>query len=298
LIVDKNRISSSFTSNLNPMLVWGISVTALLGLIFGSFLNVCISRLPHGQSIVRPRSHCMHCGTMIPWYDNLPVVSWILLRGRCRSCKWQISWRYPLIELGTAALWVSCWLVFYFGGDPLAAPLAAVTAASRAVFCYLLLGLAVMDWETLLLPDEFTLTGIGLGVVWQIFWCLLNATSTQSAVEKILLVVAKIAVAAFVVLAIRWIYQQIRHREGMGLGDAKLMAMLAAWLGLEQTLLVFFLAVVSASLFALLLLAAQRKKQEAWAEQQIPLGTFLCFCGIYAVFFGEITLHWYESFLK
>jgi leader peptidase (prepilin peptidase) / N-methyltransferase len=240
----------------------------------------------------------MQCSTMISWYDNLPVVSWIFLRGRCRSCKTAISWRYPFVESATAVLWVSCWLVFYFSGESLPLPLAAVTAASRAVFCYLLLGLAVMDWETLLLPDEFTWTGIGLGVLWQIFWCLLNATSTKNAIEAILLVVGKIAIAAFVVLGIRWIYQQVRHREGMGLGDAKLMAMLAAWLGLGQTLLVFFLAVVSGAIFALVLLIVQRKGQEAWAERQIPLGTFLCVSGIYAVFFGEKTLLWYESLLK
>src|SRR5262249_15653663 len=160
--------------------------------------------------------------------------------------------------------------------------------------CFLLLGLAIMDWETLLLPDAFTWTGIALGILWQIFWCMLNATSTESAVEKILWVIARVVIAALVVLVIRWTYQKIRNREGMGLGDAKLMAMLAAWLGLEQTLLVFFLAVVSGSFFALVLLAFQRRNQQAWAERQIPLGTFLCLSGIYAVFLGDRTLHWYE----
>lgn len=274
------------------------ALAGLLGLIFGSFLNVCISRLPQGQSIVSPRSHCMHCNAAIPWYDNVPVVSWLVLRGRCRSCDIRIQWRYPFVELATAGLWIACWMVFYVSNGSLASPLAAAQAAAMAVFCFLLLGLAVMDWETLLLPNEFTWTGIGIGLVWRILWFNLNTTSTPKAIEEILLAVAQIAVAGLFILVIRWVYQLLRHREGMGLGDAKLLAMLAAWLGWERTLLAFFLAVVSAAFFALLLLAAHRGNREAWAERPIPLGTFLCISGLYAVFFGFGTWSWYMGFLK
>jgi leader peptidase (prepilin peptidase) / N-methyltransferase len=279
------------------MILWEISLIAVLGLVFGSFLNVCISRLPEGQSIVRPRSHCMHCGATIPWYDNLPVISWILLRARCRQCKGLISWRYPLIEIGTAGLWVACWLVFCVTNTYLVFPFSALLALEQAIFCFLLLGLAFMDWEALLLPDEFTWTGIGLGILWHLFWAWLKATSLQQSLKEILWLFARIMIAALIVLIIRWIYQLVRHREGMGLGDVKLMAMLAAWLGLQQTLLVFFLAVIAGAVFAMILLFFHRGDQTSWAERQIPLGTFLCFAGIYAVFFGPATLRWYEGFL-
>lgn len=239
----------------------------------------------------------MHCGTMIPWYDNLPVISWLILRARCRSCKGLISWRYPVVEIGTAVLWIGCFLNFVVIRPQLSFPFSGLLAAGEAVFCFLLLGLSVMDWETLILPNEFTFAGIGLGILWQIFWSWIWESSVQQSLKQILWVLTKVVAATMIILVIRWTYQLIRHREGMGLGDAKLMAMLAAWLGLKQTLLAFFLAVVAGALFSFVLLAFFRGDKEAWSERQIPLGTFLALAGLYAVFFGPATVRWYESFL-
>src|SRR5271165_1343630 len=127
----------------------------LLGLVFGSFLNVCVSRLPRHESVAAGRSRCPECGKPIRALDNVPLLSFLVLRGRCRDCGERISWRYPAIELATAALWVLSWLEFGL----------TVEAVGMAVFCFLALGLAAMDAETMLLPNAFTLPGIVLGVV-------------------------------------------------------------------------------------------------------------------------------------
>lgn len=280
------------------MIVWEISIAAALGLIFGSFLNVCISRLPHDQSVITPRSHCPRCGKTIAWYDNIPVLSWILLVGRCRNCKEAISWRYPLVELANAGLWVACYL-FFFRIDPhYDAPLAAAMAVAQAFFCFLLLGLAVMDWETLILPDEFTWTGIATGILGQSLWSWLNAPSTMDTIEDMIWVIVRTALAALLILIIRWLYLVIRKQEGMGLGDAKLMAMLAAWLGFERALLTFFLAVITGAIFSLILLAVNWGEPQKWSQKRIPLGTFLCLSGIYSAFYGAATLQWYLALLQ
>src|SRR5580698_968066 len=146
----------------------------LIGLLLGSFLNVCISRIPRGQSIIRPRSHCPQCSVLIRWYDNIPIVSWIILRGRCRACHQSIPWRYPLVELLVGAWFLH--MAMFFG-----ALLSMGLAGSHdnlvhwwteiifiqiaiAILGFLLIGLMVMDWQTLTLPDAFTLTGIAIGV--------------------------------------------------------------------------------------------------------------------------------------
>ena len=138
------------------MQVLALIFVAVAGLVFGSFLNVCIARLPRHQSIVYPRSRCPHCAAAIASYDNIPLLSFLLLRGHCRACGQSITWRYPAIEFVLALLWVLCWLSFG----------ATTRALGMAVESFVLLGLAAMDAETLRLPDAFTLPGIVLGVVY------------------------------------------------------------------------------------------------------------------------------------
>ncbi len=212
-------------------LLAGIFV-ALLGLAFGSFLNVCIWRLPRHDSVAAGRSRCPECGAAIRAMDNVPLLSFLVLRGRCRDCGAGISWRYPAIELATAALWLLCWLEFG----------ASVKAVGMAVFCLLALGLAAMDAETMILPDTFTLPGIALGVIYSGAMCdggwLVHLRCAGVSLGWAVC-------AAGVILAIRGLYWLVRRREGMGLGDAKLFAMIAAWLGPANALLVFFLAVVA-----------------------------------------------------
>ncbi len=262
-------------SILRPVIVLTAIFSALFGLAFGSFLNVCISRLPKHASIVRPASHCPACGKPILARDNLPLVSWLLLRGRCRNCGWKIPWRYPLVELAAAALFLLSYLVFGL----------TVTGVGMAVLCFLLLGLAIMDAETLLLPDSFTYPGIALGIAY---------SALRGGLRGALLSAGYAVAAAALILLIRGAYWLLRRQEGMGLGDAKLLALVAAWLGPWQTLLVLFLGVVAAALFGLLWMAA--KKRGGMRTLQFPFGSFLCAAAIYAIFFGQPILKWYLQF--
>ena len=228
--------------------VLGTIFAGLLGLAFGSFLNVCLSRWPEGESIVNPRSHCRGCGRTLAWWENVPLVSWLALRGRCRTCGAPISWRYPLVELAVGALWaVAAWqsLNLILSPDATTPTIALSDALGKMIFYWLLVALAMLDAEHLWLPNFITLPGIALGLILTTILAPLNESwwqqrlSWKSAFLEDLLA---IVVAAGVILVTRWLYWLLRHREGVGLGDAKLMAMLAAWLGLPGALLSFLWA--------------------------------------------------------
>jgi leader peptidase (prepilin peptidase)/N-methyltransferase len=303
----------------------------LIGLLFGSFLNVCISRLPAHESIVTPRSHCMVCGHAVRWYDNVPVLSWIVLRGRCRDCKARISWRYPAVELA-----LGVWFAFIVGrvlalgnaGDwtdfhPAAGYIYAdlIGLVGVAILGFLLIGLMVMDWQTQRLPDAFTLTGIGIGfllVCVQAFFLapgegdiVLNTThqlrmsspgsfASQGNVfltgtEALIMGrIAAIAGAALILLAVRWGYKALRKRDGMGLGDVKLLAMIAAFLGFGETLLALFAGVIAASIYGIVLLARRR----ASGASKLPLGSFLAAGGLLSALLGPQILAWYMGLLR
>jgi leader peptidase (prepilin peptidase)/N-methyltransferase len=266
-----------------------ISIFAvLLGLAFGSFLNVCISRLPRHESVVTPRSRCPRCLTPILDRDNIPLLSWVLLRGRCRSCGARIPLRYPLVEVTTAALFLLCWLEF-----------TGFRSIGACVFCWLLLGLAVMDAETLRLPDALTLPGIVLGIIdssLQGAFGVVPICSLRSAGESLFWAVCAFAL----ILLIRALYWLVRRREGIGLGDAKLLAMIAAWLGPWQAGLVLFLAVICAAAYGLGLIAWNgiRRSSDNGLTARIPLGAFLCAAGILAIFEGTSILSWYLGFFR
>ncbi len=256
---------------------------ALFGLAFGSFLNVCITRLPQHGSMVRPRSRCPRCLNEIAAFDNVPLLSWALLRGRCRSCRQPIPIRYPLVEAAVAGLFVACLLVYGF----------SLEALGAAVFCWLMVGLCVTDAETFLLPDALTLPGLALGVAYRAAlagavpgnrWREMARAGFRAALAA--------AAAALALLLIRWIYYAVRRRTGLGLGDVKLFAMIAAWLGFEQSALVLFLAVVFGAIYGVCLLALGGTKQKG-EPIRVPLGCYLCSAGLYALFFGPGTLGWY-----
>jgi leader peptidase (prepilin peptidase) / N-methyltransferase len=283
---------------------------ALLGLVFGSFLNVCLSRWPLGESVVLPRSHCSHCGRTLTWWENVPLLSWLGLRGRCRTCHTSIGWRHPLVEAAVAALWaLQAWqsLRFWTLGtlpqnlDHLAKrPDAIICAIGSAAFLWLLLALAVLDAENLWLPDWLTYPGILLGLVCtvakeQFGYHFDTGVRPLRALTGGLL---GILAAAALILLIRWVYWLFRRREGIGLGDAKLMALLAAWLGLPGALLAFGLGVVLGTLVAVVLLAipSAQTNTNPWALKKLPLGTFLCVGGIVSAVWGKpiiaAYLHW------
>ncbi len=260
----------------------------LFGLAFGSFLNVCIVRLPQGASILSPRSHCVTCNHAIRSRDNIPLLSWILLRGHCRDCGAPISIRYPLVELVSASLFVLC--LVRFG--------ASLEAVGMATFCWLLLGLLLMDAETFLLPNAFTLPGIVLGFVY-------NAASANTAgaagvlrgIEQAAL--GTVSVAGFL-WAVRLLYRALRRREGMGFGDVKLGAMLGAWLGWQMGAVSLFVAIVTAAVAGVVIsMRHRRMANNAMADvgsMRVPFGSFLAAAGIITVFAGVPLLRWYLGF--
>ena len=304
------------------------AVGFFLGLLFGSFLNVCISRLPRGESIVHPRSHCPQCGATIRWYDNIPLLSWLLLRGRCRDCKQAISSRYPLVELATG-LWFAN-IVFRFILQSLALGdvrlsteswvTLVVSSIGIAILGFLLIGLMVMDWQTMLLPDAFTLSGIAIALFLVCTQAIflgpredqirltkhsLHLTSPGGVTDSgnlfltgpeslIFGRVAAICGAALLLLLIRWLYRAIRHREGMGLGDVKLIAMIAAFLGFWPAILSLFLGTLAAALYGAVLLA----RHKAGRTSHLPFGSFLCVGGLVAALYGNRLIDSYIALLR
>jgi leader peptidase (prepilin peptidase)/N-methyltransferase len=294
----------------------GTIFAGLLGLAFGSFLNVCLSRWPAGEGVVKPRSHCRNCDHTLAWWENVPVLSWLALRGRCRNCHTGISLRYPLVELAIATLWaVSMWQAlrgwqdlnaFLYPGwaAPNTVNLLFFLAGKMAV-CWLLVALAALDYEHFWLPDWLTLPGIAVGFFLNLLhfglqWILgspipelIRDGPVRSQRHEISSLALRwligIVIAPALILLIRWLYQLIRHREGIGLGDAKLMALLAAWLGLPGALLSLAIGAILGSLAALVMLAipASRRNSESWAATKLPLGTFLCIGGIVSALWGQ-----------
>ena len=279
--------------------ILGTIFAGLLGLAFGSFLNVCLSRWPHGESIVTPGSHCRNCDHTLAWWENLPLVSWVLLRGRCRACGEAIPWRYPAVEFAVAALWA----YFAWHSIPAAADLgvpagvalfALATCASEMLLSWLLVALAVLDAENLWLPDKVTLPGIALGLGWSVMQAQLAREQVGVSMEPETTWVRALgnatlaaAIAAALILAIWGIYRLIRNREGIGLGDAKLMALIGAWLGLREALLTFVLGAVIGAAFALVLLTVPNRNEQVWRLRKLPLGTFLCVGGIVSSLWGQ-----------
>ena len=295
----------------NSLQLVGTVFAALFGLAFGSFLNVVISRLPEGESIATPRSHCRNCDHTLAWWENLPVLSWLLLRGRCRQCQIRISLRYPLIELAVGLLWTGCWL--RFGLPQLMHPFEVYSAQLSlsvaenllgfALLCWLLVALAALDAEHLWLPDWLTLPGIVLGFLFTVLRYRPGAPSLgpYTLLQTIYWSVFGILAAAGLILIIRLAYWLIRRQEGMGLGDAKLMAMLGAWLGLRGALESFAVAIFGALIAALIWLAilAVRRKSSEWAKMPLPLGTFLCLGALTEIFYPNwLWTTWTHTFFN
>lgn len=290
----------------------GAVFAGLLGLAFGSFLNVVVTRLPEDESVSTPRSHCRNCAHTLAWWENLPILSWLLLRGRCRSCQAWIGIRYPLVELSIGLLWTVCWLKF---AGPLSSVEAAADQAPRllalplihllgyACLSWLLVALAVLDAEHFWLPDRFTLPGAGLGLIVTVLlaWAQASRHRPFSVLPELWPRCVEALLCAFVVLLIRWTYWLVRRKEGMGLGDAKLMAMAGAWLGLLGGMESFALAVLGAATAALVWLAilAIRGKASEWARMPLPFGTFICLAALSEIFFpGWLWMTWSSIFLR
>ena len=266
----------------------------LLGLVIGSFLNVCILRIPADKSIVLPASSCPKCGKAIAPYDNIPVLSWIFLGGKCRNCKTKISAMYPAVELLTGLLFLACYLVFGLTAD----------ALKWAVFAALLVVLTITDLRERILPDEVNFFGLGAGLLFSFFTKSLDGTALWLANRwfdfpppQMALSFADAALGALAGSGLLWIvaegYFRLRGREGMGLGDVKMMAAVGAFLGLKRTLLTVLMGSLLGSVIGIFLIAVSKKGR----DYELPFGTFLGAGALLVVFFGTPALHWYESLL-
>jgi leader peptidase (prepilin peptidase) / N-methyltransferase len=246
-----------------------LAIVIVFGLMVGSFLNVVIARLPERRSLWAPRSACPGCGAPIAWYDNVPLLSFALLRGRCRACAAPIPWRYPLVEAATAALFALAWLEF---GPTLRFVVAAVLLAA-------LVAITAIDLRHQIIPDAITLPGILAGITANV------ATRHLSWADVALGIVVGGGVFFLIIVA---------SRGGMGAGDMKLGAMLGAFLGWKLAVFALMVGVVVGGALAVALMAlGLRGRKDA-----IPFGPFLALGGAAAVFWGEGVVRWYVAGLQ
>ncbi len=251
-----------------------IGIAALFGLLIGSFLNVCIFRLPRDLSVVAPRSFCVGCEKTIAWYDNVPVLSYVLLAGKCRNCKQVISWRYPLVEVITAVVFgLAVWKMG-----------ATVDAVKLCLYGALLVGLVFMDLEERILADEFTVGGMTAGFVISLFVPMPHfighffmpeewRESWLSLSESLIGGLAP----SFVLWGIGELYYRVRGREGLGFGDVKMIAMIGAFYGLQGALLTLIVGSVMGSVLGIAFILVAKKDAQTY---ELPFGTFLGIAGM------------------
>ncbi len=249
----------------------GLAAAGVLGLIVGSFLNVVIHRLPLRQSVVSPPSSCPSCKARIAPWDNVPVISWILLGGRCRSCRAKISIRYPMVELANGILWVLVLRTAPSWGD----------AATGAFLCSACLALLAIDYDHQILPDWITLPGIAVGLA--LSFVSVRRTPLEAALG------AALGAGALFLLAFG--YEKITGQEGMGLGDVKMLGMIGALLGSAGVVVTLLLGSISGSLVGLGLILARG----GTAKTKLPFGVFLALGAVAAWFFAGPLVAWYRT---
>ncbi|HLH43523.1 MAG TPA: prepilin peptidase [Bryobacteraceae bacterium] len=253
----------------------------LVGLLIGSFLNVCIYRLPRDLSIVGPRSVCPHCKRKIAWYDNIPLLSYVLLRARCRFCLHRIPMRYPLVELANGIAFALC--VGELG--------VSLPAVKWSIFSALLLALIATDLEQRILPDELTLGGTLLGVALSLFVPLDSQTITllfagmNWRAGSLMEAAFGAAIASAAIWFVGWAYQKLRRREGLGLGDVKMIALMGAFLGAPNALLAIAAGSAFGAVVSLLYIRFAGKDASTY---QLPFGSFLGVGALAVAFAGEV----------
>jgi len=250
----------------------GVTGAILFGAIIGSFLNVCIHRLPVRESLLWPRSRCPQCAKTIAWYDNLPILSYFWLRGRCRACRRRISWRYPLVEALNAAGYGL--IIWRFG-----------FSANALVYLLLwssLIVISFIDLDHMIIPDRITLPGIALGLV---AGTLLLPRWWDSVVGLL--------VGGGILYFMAWISPYLFGKEGMGGGDIKLLAMIGAFLGWKPAILTIFFGGLLGAVVGVTLMGVRVITREAY----LPFGPFLSLGAVVAILYGQEILTWYGSLL-
>lgn len=254
------------TADTNALILAGV-----FGLAIGSFLNVVVYRLPRGQSLVTPPSRCPKCGYALQWYDNVPVLGWLMLGGRCRQCRTTISPQYPIVEFITGALFV---LVAWATPD---VPL----MVSRLTLVCILIALFGIDLEHQILPNTITLPGIAIGLIFS----AVAAPGWKDAVLGVLL-------GGGLLYGIAAAYYLVRREEGLGMGDVKMLAMIGAFLGWKAVLVTLVLSSFSGAIVGVGLIAAQRGGMRV----ALPFGTFLALGALAAMLVGDPLITWYAQF--
>jgi leader peptidase (prepilin peptidase)/N-methyltransferase len=262
----------------------------VFGLIVGSFLNVCIVRLPRDRSIVSPPSHCPRCRASIRFYDNIPVISFLLLRGKCRNCGLPISWRYPLVELMNGLFYL--WIVHEFGVNG--------EALLLMVLCSSLIVITFIDFDYQIIPDVISLPGMLVGLTLAPFFMSALGDPLPFHLDNLmphagpyltgfLNSLIGLLLGGGPLLAIGWIWEKLRHVEAMGGGDVKLMGMVGSFLGWKGALLTIMLGALVGSIVGLALILFKRHTM----EKVIPFGPFLALGAITAAFYGPDIISWY-----
>jgi leader peptidase (prepilin peptidase)/N-methyltransferase len=250
---------------------WVASLVVLLGACVGSFLNVCIYRLPRRESLLWPGSRCTTCERSLSWYENVPIVSWVVLRGRCRTCRASVSWMYPAVEMVTALTFLSGYLLYGL----------TMIAVVRVLFACALIVLFVTDLQHKILPNIITVPGIVVGFVCSLF---LPPGWLDSLIG--------IVVGGGSLFAIAETYYRVRGQEGLGMGDVKLLGMIGAFLGWKLVLLTLVFASVAGSLAGGILIVSGRGNM----KYALPFGTFLAIGALVAAIWGTPIVDWYLGF--
>ena len=245
-------------------------IAALFGAVIGSFLNVCIVRWPAEQSVVKPRSRCPQCGYQLAWYDNIPVFSWVTLKGKCRGCHAPISALYPIVEIATAVIFAG--MVWRFG--------LSLEAARSALFLTIMLGIAMTDAREYLIPDEFTLGGLVIGL----------AFAAAGGTSAFLQAALGAAVGFGLLWLVGYLGSIVFKEEAMGGGDIKMMAMVGAFVGWQGVLLTIFLGALAGTLIFLPMALRGKKKL-------VPFGVFLAMGAALSLLLGPTIIDWYRGFL-
>jgi len=270
-------------------------LAGLFGLLIGSFLNVCIYRWPRDLSVVHPRSKCPECDAGIAWYDNVPVLSYLILGGRCRQCRASIYWRYPVVEVLTGLSFA--YFVNHYGPT--------LPGAKYCVFAAILIALVFSDLETLILPDELTLGGlaVGLALAWfvpvpdstfQTIGAIAGFSITGHATGLLESLFGAIVPSGMLWFG-GWLFEKLRHKEGLGFGDVKMLAMIGAFLGVRGTLLAIILGSVLGSVIGLIWIKVTAKDA---ATYQLPFGSFLGAAALLAAVEGQTLIGWYAQTLR